>query len=184
MIKRIVISGVLSALLLTSIHAPLNNSVSQGTKPDAVRQETIEQIASQELPKEEPKSSQANQQAKPKQGVQQPVAKTVVAKEKKTQGCEQYRKELQKYDWNVEIAFAVMRAENRACNPSASNSNTNGSVDRGLFQVNSVHKNKVKTLDDLYNPTTNIRVAYSVYQGSGWAAWSTYKSGRYIAFLE
>ena len=100
-----------------------------------------------------------------------------------TTGCEAYKHLVGQYDWDTNTAMAVMRAES-GCKPSATNkANKNGSVDRGLFQVNSVHKAKVSNLDDLYDPATNIRIAYRVYQGSGWKAWSVYNSGAYQRYL-
>ncbi len=78
-----------------------------------------------------------------------------------------------------------MQAENTSCDPSSTSPvNYDGSVDRGLFQVNSCHADKVQgTLSKLYDTATNIAVAYRIYSGSGWRAWTTYKTGRYLAFL-
>ena len=88
-------------------------------------------------------------------------------------GCEYYRNLVKQYAWNVTVALAVMKAES-GCNPSA----LSPTADRGLMQINQVHRAKVGgDLSALFNPTTNIRVAYQVYQGAGWRAWSVCKNG-------
>ena len=64
------------------------------------------------------------------------------------------------YDWDVRVAYAVCMAESRG-NPNANNAGTNsdGSVDRGLMQVNSIHADMVGgDLDKLYDPKTNLDV--------------------------
>ena len=81
------------------------------------------------------------------------------------------------------IAHAVMMAESHG-NKDAVHKNKNGSVDRGLMQVNSIHTKKVGgDLDSLFDPETNIRIAKQIYDGSGWGAWSTYKNGAYKKYL-
>jgi len=99
-------------------------------------------------------------------------------------GCANYVSVIEQYDWDVSIAVAVARAES-GCRPDATNSsNYNGSVDRGFFQVNSIHADMVGgELDKLYIPTTNIKVAYSIYTSSGWRAWSAYNNGSYLKYL-
>lgn len=82
------------------------------------------------------------------------------------------------------IAQAVMRAESGG-NTNAHHTNKNGSVDRGLLQVNSIHVKKVNgDLESLYNPEVNISVAKQIYDESGWFAWSTFKSGAYKKYLK
>lgn len=98
------------------------------------------------------------------------------------QGCEAYRSLIEQYDWDARIALAVMEAES-SCRPDATNFNVNGSTDRGLFQINSVHLSKVAYPGQLFDPAINVRVAYSVYQGSGWSAWSAYNNGKHLKFL-
>ncbi len=98
-------------------------------------------------------------------------------------GCEQYRSLVQKYDWNVDIALAVMQAES-SCISDRDNTGLNydGSNDKGLMQINSIHSNIISDLDRL-DPVENIRAAYEVYRGSGWKAWSAYNNGSYLKFL-
>jgi hypothetical protein len=80
---------------------------------------------------------------------------------------------------NVTIAVAVALAESGG-NPAATHYNSNGSTDYGLWQINSVHASLLSggTWSD---PLSNAKMAYSVWQGSGWQAWTTYKTGAYLA---
>ncbi len=55
------------------------------------------------------------------------------------------------------------RGENHDLNPRATNTNRNGSVDRGIFQINSIHGRG--ELDFDYKE--NITYAYKLYKGSG-----------------
>lgn len=95
------------------------------------------------------------------------------------QGCEAYRSLLSQYNWDISIAMAVMQAES-SCDPTQ----LSPTADRGLMQINAVHADMVNgNLDALYDPTTNIQVAYRVYLSQGWNGWSAYKSGAYLKFL-
>lgn len=51
-----------------------------------------------------------------------------------------------------------------------------GTVDRGLFQVNSIHASLVHgDLQSLFNPDVNVQTAAKVWAKSGWCAWTTAK---------
>lgn len=103
----------------------------------------------------------------------------VVARVGLSTNCNDYRSLVAQYDWNVSIAMAVMQAES-GCNPSAHSP----TADRGLMQINQVHAAKVGgNLNALFDPATNVRVAYQVYQGAGWSAWSVYKNGAYLRYM-
>jgi hypothetical protein len=93
--------------------------------------------------------------------------------------AEQWRSLVEKYfpPDQVENAMAVLQGESSG-NPNATNSNTNGTTDRGLFQINDVHTQELKdrgiisSEDDLYDPETNVKAASQVYsQGDGWHQW-------------
>ena len=65
----------------------------------------------------------------------------------------------------------------------ASNRNSNGSVDRGLFQINSLHLGdggcpSRANAGALYNASTNARCAYQVWRSQGLNAWYGYQSHR------
>lgn len=79
--------------------------------------------------------------------------------------------------------MAVMKAESN-CQERAVGHNTNGTNDKGLFQINSIHD----STDHRYDPEYNIALAYKVYQSrskwdsNGWRAWSVCLNGRARCF--
>ena len=80
--------------------------------------------------------------------------------------------------WSYVMA-AIAMAESGG-NPRAHNVDANGSVDYGLWQINSVHGYSPQSS---YNPQQNAKQAVSVFNSSGPAAWSTYKNGAYKKYL-
>jgi lysozyme C len=65
----------------------------------------------------------------------------------------------------------------------ASNRNRNGSTDRGLFQVNSIHLGlggcpARGNANALYTASTNAKCAYAIYKAQGLNAWYGYKAHR------
>jgi hypothetical protein len=76
-------------------------------------------------------------------------------------------------------ALAIANAESRL-NAKAVHINNNGTQDFGVFQINSVHK---PTETQKFNARDNIKLAKSIFDKSGWTAWSTYNNGNYIKFL-
>lgn len=104
-------------------------------------------------------------------------------------GCQQYLPLVQKYNWDVNTAMAIMEAESTSqgipCDSNAKDFDSNGTVDRGLFQVNSIHADLATDMNTLFDPQTNVRIAYEIYSGQqGWGAWSTYNSGAYLRYLK
>lgn len=93
--------------------------------------------------------------------------------------CNTYRAEVEKYDWDIETAMKIMKLES-GCSPTNHNYNDNhknyktgeticrGSY--GLFQVGCIHYQG----EDINDWKKNIEIAYRVYQGSSWNAWTTY----------
>jgi hypothetical protein len=77
------------------------------------------------------------------------------------------------------IAAAVALAESGG-NPGAiNNKNTDGSIDRGLFQINSVHGAQSTT-----NLRQNVRAAIRISNnGANWHPWVTFQTGAYKAHL-
>lgn len=91
-------------------------------------------------------------------------------------GCESYRPLFDKYDWNVNVAMAIMQAESGCNSSSISPVNYDGVRDYGLMQLHGM---------DILNPAQNIEAAYyHKYLTQGWEAWSTYNSGKYLSYLE
>lgn len=93
-------------------------------------------------------------------------------------GCELANK----YPWNTKIAYAICMAESGG-NAHADNIglNSDGSNDKGLYQINSIHvASGLITDQDRFDPVKNVDAAYTIYKGSGWRAWSTFSNGRYL----
>lgn len=79
---------------------------------------------------------------------------------------------------DANTAAAVALAESSG-NPSATNINTNGTTDRGLWQINSIHGTQ-----STYDPLANARAAVSISSGgSNWSPWVTFNSGAYRQYL-
>jgi len=91
-----------------------------------------------------------------------------------------YRDYISMYDWDVDIAYAIMMAESRGdknvVNPEAHRGCKGSS---GLFQVACVHDDVEKLKDARYN----ISKAYEIYQESGWKPWGAYSSKSFQKFL-
>lgn len=76
------------------------------------------------------------------------------------------------------MAAAIALAESGG-NPDAANQNTNGTTDRGLWQVNSIW-GSLSTFDVNGNAKAAIQISNN---GSSWTPWVTYTTGAYKAFL-
>jgi len=78
----------------------------------------------------------------------------------------------------ADIAAAVAQAESGG-NPGASNKNSDGSIDRGLWQINSVHGSL-----SVFDPAANARAAIKISSnGTNWSPWVTYNTGAYRKYL-
>ena len=64
----------------------------------------------------------------------------------------------------------------------ATNKNRNGTIDRGLFQINSIHlgntRNCPASSKAIFDPLTNTRCALAIYKMQGINAWYGYKAHR------
>jgi hypothetical protein len=78
----------------------------------------------------------------------------------------------------ADIASAVALAESDG-DQYATDNDSDGSVDRGYWQINSVH-GALSTYDA--NGNTKAAIAISA-NGTDWSAWVTYNSGAYEKFL-
>lgn len=77
------------------------------------------------------------------------------------------------------VAAAVARAESGGRPAATNRSNSNGSVDRGLFQINSIHG-----ANSSYNLDTNVTFAVQLsHSGHNWSPWVAYTSGAYRKYL-
>lgn len=79
------------------------------------------------------------------------------------------------------IAAAVALAESSG-NPNATHTNTDGSTDLGLWQINN-HAWPELAAGSWSDPQTNADDAFYVYQRQGWDAWTTYKTGAYVKYM-
>ena len=83
------------------------------------------------------------------------------------------------------IALAIQAAENVTGDCQAYHSNSDGTLDWGYFQINSVHlKRRGVNLRDLLDCKANIDFAYKLYTEEGFQPWSTFVSGQYRKFLD
>lgn len=65
-------------------------------------------------------------------------------------------------------AMAILSCENKSLNPNAINTyNSNGSIDEGIFQINSIHNQP-----DMFNYKKNIEFAHKLFKKKGWSPWS------------
>ena len=80
-------------------------------------------------------------------------------------------------------ATAVALAESGG-DPGATHSNTNGSVDYGLWQINTVHGSLLNQ-GDKFNPLDNAKMALTVFRGAGnkWTPWPSYNNGSSQGFM-
>jgi len=82
------------------------------------------------------------------------------------------------------IALAVQRAENPRGACEIYHYNSDGTLDWGYFQINTVHlKRAGVNLRGLLDCKANIDFAYQLYTERGFQPWSTFNSGAYGQFL-
>lgn len=104
--------------------------------------------------------------------------------------CGKVVREIEKYDWDVKLATAVMKAESKC------DINVKGDTDL-VFEENgreygySVGVFQVRILPgreecDTYNLETNVRCAYDIYTKAGreFTDWSMFLNGKYLEYLE
>jgi hypothetical protein len=83
------------------------------------------------------------------------------------------------------VALAIQRAENPLGKCEIYHYNTDGTLDWGYFQINTVHlKRPGLNLRDLLDCKANIDFAYQLYvEKKGFQPWSTYNNGAYKRYL-
>jgi hypothetical protein len=86
-------------------------------------------------------------------------------------------------DNEIARAVAISIAENRSGDPGAEHVNVDGSIDTGLWQINSVHGIPISQLKD---PATNAKAAFKVWSdaGNSWRPWSTFNNRSYLMFFQ
>jgi hypothetical protein len=90
-----------------------------------------------------------------------------------------------KFGSECRIALAIQRAENPQGKCEIYHYNTDGTLDWGYFQINTVHlKRPGLNLRDLLDCRANIDFAYQLYvEKHGFTPWATFKSGLYRRYL-
>ena len=89
-----------------------------------------------------------------------------------------------KFGSECRVALAVQRAENRRGDCEIYHYNTDGTLDWGYFQINTVHlKRPGVNLRALLDCRANIDFAYQLYTERGFEPWTTYRNGAYRRFL-
>lgn len=73
---------------------------------------------------------------------------------------------------NLVIAIAVALAESGGSVGAINTANKDGSTDRGLWQINSVHKQFQQSR--LFDPAYNAFAAFQISGGHNWFPWATY----------
>jgi hypothetical protein len=63
----------------------------------------------------------------------------------------------------------INKCENHAFDPKATNWNSNGTWDAGIFQVNEIHGYTIEQMKDWKQ---NIDAAKIIFDGRGWEAWA------------
>lgn len=87
-----------------------------------------------------------------------------------------------KFGKECKVALAVAKAES-GMRCDAQNVNKNGSVDAGLWQINSIHLKKGWKLTDLLDCKKATDFAYELYKAQGFQPWVAFWSGSYKKFL-
>lgn len=81
----------------------------------------------------------------------------------------------------ISTAVAIAMAESGG-DPQATHKNNNGSIDYGLWQINSVHQGIEQ--DNWSSPFVNAKWASDISSlGSNWKPWSTYNNGAYLKWM-
>ena len=82
------------------------------------------------------------------------------------------------------VALAIQHAENPSGACEIYHYNSDGTLDWGYFQINTVHlKRPGLNLRDLLDCRANIDFAYQLYTERGFEPWTTYRNGAYRRFL-
>jgi hypothetical protein len=83
---------------------------------------------------------------------------------------------------NLAVCVAIAKAESSG-RTDATNSNTNGTTDKGLWQINSIHDDLLPG-QDRFDPNVNAQLMVQISSnGTNWQPWSTYNNNAYQAFL-
>lgn len=83
---------------------------------------------------------------------------------------------------NLAVCVAIAKAESSG-QTDATNSNSNGTSDKGLWQINDVHNDKLAG-QDRFDQNVNAKLMMMISNsGTNWQPWSTYNNGAYQRYL-
>ena len=86
--------------------------------------------------------------------------------------------------YDAKIALSIVASESNF-NAEAWNINSNGTIDIGIWQINSVHFSKEScSIRDALDPIRATDCAYRIFKESGWQPWTVFNNGAYLAKLE
>jgi hypothetical protein len=85
----------------------------------------------------------------------------------------------------IPTAVAIALAESGGSTSIVSRPNSDGSVDKGLWQINSKAHADLLSRYDYSNPHDNAKMAFIIYSQAGnrWTPWTTFNTGSYRLFL-
>lgn len=85
------------------------------------------------------------------------------------------------------IMRAISLAESKGKQTAVNKANRNGSIDSGFFQINTIHKRKNETTEQfikrMHLLEENFKEARKVLDKQGYTAWTTYKDGKYLKYI-
>lgn len=84
------------------------------------------------------------------------------------------------------MALAVAACESGLRADAHNPNNPNGTVDSGLFQINSIHHSRMEKMGlDVWNAADNIKFARTLYdeRGGNFSAWVCYTRNMHVAML-
>ena len=91
----------------------------------------------------------------------------------------------------VATMTAIAMAESSGDSAALNNNPNTGDLSYGLWQINMLgdmgpERRKlfgIKSNEELFDPLTNAKAAYKIYELQGYGAWSVYKSGKYRDYM-
>lgn len=109
-----------------------------------------------------------------------------IKEEVKPTDCELVKAEINKYDWDTNLAFSIAKAES-SCNINAIGDDypINGlhAPSCGAFQIRTLEGRP--NCDQLKDIATNVAWAYKISNnGTNFKPWSVYISGKYLRYKE
>ena len=105
------------------------------------------------------------------------------------ENCDEIKKEIWKYDWDKEMAFAIAKAESK-CDTKAkgdtdlvfTENNREYGYSVGAFQIRIIPG---RENCDSFELETNVKCAYDLYKSSGekWTDWTMFLNGNYKNYM-